>query len=115
VANAGALHGEIERWAARRSTAAAIAALEARGVPAAVVRGPAEAVRDARVLRRGETTALAHPTLGPVDDLIGSGVPIRFSGASVGYERPAPGLGEHNDFVYGGLLGYDADRLANLR
>ena len=115
VANAGALHGEIERWAARRSTAAAIAALEARGVPAAVVRGPAEAVRDERVLRRGETTALAHPTLGPVDDLIGSGVPIRFSGASVGYERPAPGLGEHNDFVYGGLLGYDADRLANLR
>ena len=61
------------------------------------------------------SSALAHPTLGPVDDLIGSGVPIRFSGASVGYERPAPGLGEHNDFVYGGLLGYDADRLANLR
>ena len=115
VANAAALHGEIDRWAAQRSTDAAIAALEARGVPTAVVRGPAEAVRDERVLRRGETTALAHPTLGPVDDLIGSGMPIRFSGASAGYERPAPWLGEHNDLVYGGLLGYDADRLANLR
>jgi len=115
VANAAALHGEIDRWAAQRSTDAAIAALEASGVPTAAVRGPAEAARDERVLRRGETTALAHPTLGPVDDLIGSGMPIRFSGASAGYERPAPWLGEHNDLVYGGLLGYDADRLANLR
>ena len=92
-----------------------MAALEARGVPAAVVRGPAEAVRDARVLRRGETTALAHPTLGPVDDLIGSGFPIRFSVRARATSGPRPASASTTSSCYGGLLGYDADRLANLR
>jgi crotonobetainyl-CoA:carnitine CoA-transferase CaiB-like acyl-CoA transferase len=115
VANARALHAEIEEWAAGRSAAAVVAALEAEGVPTAIVRGPAEAVRDERVRRRGETGPLVHPTLGPLDEVVGSGLPIRFSAARSGYERPAPWLGEHNDFVYGGLLGYDAGRLARLR
>lgn len=115
VANAAALHDAIGQWAGGLTTAEAIAALDERGVPAAVVRGPEEAVRDERVLRREETTVLEHPALGPVDDLVGSGLPVRFSDAHVGYERPAPRLGEHNDFVYGGLLGYDAERLAQLR
>jgi crotonobetainyl-CoA:carnitine CoA-transferase CaiB-like acyl-CoA transferase len=115
VRNARALHAEIEAWAAERDTAGAIAALEASGVPAAVVRGPDDAVRDARVLRRGETTPLEHPTLGAVDGLVGSGLPIRYSDAHAGYDRPSPGLGEHNELVYCGLLGYDPARLHELR
>lgn len=115
VANARAVHAEIEAWAAERSSADAIAALEAEGVPTAIVRGPDDAVRDERVRRRGETTPLVHPTLGPVGEILGSGLPIRFSAAQAGYERPAPWQGEHNDFVYGGLLGYDAGRIAALR
>jgi crotonobetainyl-CoA:carnitine CoA-transferase CaiB-like acyl-CoA transferase len=115
VANARTVHAEIEAWAAERTSADAIAALEAEGVPAAIVRGPDDAIRDARVRRRGETTPLVHPTLGPLDEILGSGLPIRFSDARAGYERPAPWQGEHNDFVYGGLLGYDAERLAHLR
>jgi len=67
------------------------------------------------VVRRGETVPLDHPTLGPVDELVGSGLPIRYSDARAGYERPAPGLGEHNEFVYCGLLGYDASKLDELR
>jgi crotonobetainyl-CoA:carnitine CoA-transferase CaiB-like acyl-CoA transferase len=50
-----------------------------------------------------------------VEEIIGSGVPISFSDSVVGYDRPAPYLGEHNDFVYGGLLRYDRARLAQLR
>jgi crotonobetainyl-CoA:carnitine CoA-transferase CaiB-like acyl-CoA transferase len=92
-----------------------VAALEAHGVPVAVVRGPDDAVRDERIVRRGETVPLEHPALGKIDELVGSGLPIRYSAARAGYERPAPGLGEHNDFVYGGLLGYDPARLAELR
>lgn len=115
VANARALHGVIADWSAARSTAEALRALEAEAVPAAAVRGPDEAVRDERVTRRGETTTLVHPSLGPLDEIVGSGLPIRFSAAHAGYDRPAPRLGEHNELVYGGLLGYDADRLAGLR
>ena len=115
VANARALHGEIEAWAAELRSGDVVASLEAAGVPVAVVRGPDDAVRDERLVARGETVPLVHPSLGRVDELIGSGLPIRFSAARAGYERAAPGLGEHNDFVYGGLLGYDAERVAGLR
>ncbi len=86
----------------------------ATGVPVAAVRSTAEAVRDPRLLARGETTTLDHPTLGPVDGLYGSGLPIRFSSAQAGYDRPPPWLGEHNEFVYGALLSYDAERLRHL-
>ncbi|HVU79420.1 MAG TPA: CoA transferase [Gaiellaceae bacterium] len=115
VRNARALHAEIEAWAAERETAAVIAALEESGVPAAVVRGPDDAVHDEQVLRRGETTPLEHPTLGVVDGLVGSGLPIRYSAARAGYDRPSPGLGEHNELVYCGLLGYDPARFHELR
>jgi crotonobetainyl-CoA:carnitine CoA-transferase CaiB-like acyl-CoA transferase len=115
VLHARALHAEIEAWAAERGNGDVVAALEAAGVPVAVVRGPDDAVRDERIVRRGETVPLAHPTLGPIDELVGSGLPIRYSAARAGYERPAPALGEHNEFVYCGLLGYESARLAELR
>jgi crotonobetainyl-CoA:carnitine CoA-transferase CaiB-like acyl-CoA transferase len=72
-------------------------------------------VRDPRALRRGETVPLPHPELGPVDDLYGSGFPVRFSEADAGYDAPAPRLGEHNDFILGGLLGYSGERIDALR
>ena len=115
VSNADALHAEIERWAAARSAEEVVALLEAEGVPVAVVRGPAEAASDPNVRARGETVPLAHPREGEIDELIGSGLPILFSDATAGYDRPAPYLGEHNDFVYGGLLRYDSSKLAQLR
>jgi len=115
VRNAAELHALIADWAHARTSAETIAALEERGVPAAVVRDTASAVRDPRALRRRETVRLEHPELGAVDELYGSGFPVRFSAARAGYERPSPRLGEHNDFVLGGLLGYPPDRIAALR
>jgi crotonobetainyl-CoA:carnitine CoA-transferase CaiB-like acyl-CoA transferase len=115
VANAAELHALIAGWAATRTSAEATRELDARGVPSAVVRDTASAVRDPRSLRRAETVPLEHPELGPVDELYGSGFPIRFSGARAGYEAPAPHLGEHNDFVLGGLLGYPPERIDALR
>ena len=106
MANAAELHALIAAWAAPLSTAEATARLAERDVPAAVVRDTATAVRDPRALARGETVQLAHPELGPVDELYGSGFPVRFSAARAGYETPSPRLGEHNEFVLGGLLGY---------
>jgi crotonobetainyl-CoA:carnitine CoA-transferase CaiB-like acyl-CoA transferase len=115
VANWVELHATIGAWTAMQTTEGALAALDAAGAPAAPVRTPAEAVRDPDRLAQGDTTRLVHPTLGPVDDLYGSGLPIRFSEATVGFDRPPPALGEHNDFVYGELLGIDAEELARLR
>jgi CoA:oxalate CoA-transferase len=66
------------------------------------------------VLGRGETAPLAHPGYGVIDGIVGSGVPITFSRSTVGLTSPAPMLGQHNDEVLGGLLGYSAARQAEL-
>ena len=115
VANAAELHALIAAWAAPLSSAEATARLAERDVPTAVVRDTAAAVRDPRVLARGETVQLEHPELGPVDELYGSGFPVRFSAARAGYETTSPRLGEHTEFVLGGLLGYPSERIAALR
>jgi crotonobetainyl-CoA:carnitine CoA-transferase CaiB-like acyl-CoA transferase len=108
------LHARIGRWSAARPTDAVVGALDGRGVPVAPVRTPADAVRDPDRLAQGDTAQLTHPSLGPVEDLYGSGLPIRFSDAHAAYDRPAPWLGEHNGFVYGGMLGRSADEIRSL-
>jgi crotonobetainyl-CoA:carnitine CoA-transferase CaiB-like acyl-CoA transferase len=84
-------------------------------VPSAEVRNPDEAVRDPRVLARGETVRLEHPKFGKVDEVYGMGIPIKFSGATAGFDQPPPALGEHNDAIYSGMLGYSKEHLASLK
>jgi CoA:oxalate CoA-transferase len=105
----------IENYTQRFTAAEVIATLEAAGVPAAQVRNTDEAVRDPRVVARGETVKLSHPKYGEVDDVYGMGMPLKFSGAQVGFDQPPPAVGEHNEAIYGGLLGYSAERIAELR
>jgi CoA:oxalate CoA-transferase len=50
-----------------------------------------------------------------VDDVRGMGIPIKFSNAAAGLDRLAPALGEHNDFVYGEILGYSAEKIKELK
>lgn len=109
------INAAIEAFTRTVPTPALVSLLEAHGVPAAAVRAPAAAVRDPRVLDRGETVPLEHPEFGRVADVIGMGVPIRFSGASVGAERPAPTVGQDNALVYGGWLEYGNARVEALR
>jgi CoA:oxalate CoA-transferase len=115
VINVGELDAVIASFTSARSGAEVIAALDEYGVPAAEVRNPQEAVRDPRVVSRGETVPLSHPKYGAVEDVYGMGLPIKFSGADAGFDQPPPGVGEHNDTVYGGLLGYSSERIEELR
>jgi crotonobetainyl-CoA:carnitine CoA-transferase CaiB-like acyl-CoA transferase len=114
VANMDAMNALIENFTRTRPTAELVALFESHGVPAAEVRSPAAAVRDPRVLARGETVQLEHPEFGRVADVVGPGVPIRLSGGAVPESRPAPAVGQDNALVYGEWLGYDAARLRSL-
>src|SRR5207244_11857313 len=89
--------------------------LHAAGVPAAEVRDPDAAVCDPEVLRRKETVLLSHPKYGAVDEIYGMGLPIKFSAAVAEFDQPPPSLGEHNQAVYGDILGYSAERIEELR
>jgi crotonobetainyl-CoA:carnitine CoA-transferase CaiB-like acyl-CoA transferase len=115
VANMDAVNGAIESFTRDLPTSELVTLFERHGVPAASVRSPADAVRDPRVLARGETVPLEHPALGRIADVIGPGVPIRFSAVAASALRPAPEVGQDNALVYGEWLGYDAAKLARLR
>ena len=67
------------------------------------------------MVARGETYRLRHPVYGDVDDVYGPGVPIGFSAASAELDPITPWLGEHNDAIYGDLLGYSRERIDQLK
>jgi len=115
VVNVSELDVIVEAFTCSRTSAEVIAALEERGVPAAEVRDPKDAVRDPRVLSRGETVPLTHPKYGAVEQVYGMGMPIKFSGAEAGFDQPPPDLGEHNRAVYCDLLGYSEERFEELK
>ncbi len=115
VVHDGELNALIEAFTRSMPTSEAAARFESAGVPAAEVRDPAAAIRDPRVQSRRETVPLEHPIYGTVDEVMGMGMPMRFSEATVGFDRPAPSLGEHNGTVYGDILGYSPARVADLR
>src|SRR5579871_1497312 len=97
-----------------RPTSEIVETLFRAGVPVAEVRNPATAVRDPRVIARGETVRLRHPAA-PEADVYGPGLPVSFSDSAVGFDPAAPGIGEHNDEIYGAMLGYTSKELSALR
>lgn len=115
VKNSDELDALVERFTRSMTTAQAIAKLDSAGVPSAEVRHPDAAMRDPRVVARRETVPLPHPKYGDVGDVYGMGMPIHFSGATAEFDRPAPALGEHNEAVYGGILGYSPEKIEALR
>jgi crotonobetainyl-CoA:carnitine CoA-transferase CaiB-like acyl-CoA transferase len=104
----------VESWTSSQMLADLLPRLEAAGVPAAEVRQPQDAVCDPTVVARGETVRLEHPKYGAVESVYGTGIPIKFSAATAGFDRPPPEIGEHNQLVYGGLLGYSSEKIEEL-
>src|SRR5262249_13606616 len=113
--NYRALTQEIEEWRRTVTVAEGVAALGSVGVASAEVRAAGQAVSDPLAMKRGDTVPLLHPTLGAHPEIPVTGMPVHFANAKVGFDRPSPAPGEHNEAVYGGLLGYSADRIAQMR
>lgn len=89
--------------------------LDAAHVPAGPVAEIPELLADPQLRHRDMVVALEHPLAGTVRGAVGAGVPVKFSGSTVAFDRPAPMLGQHNDAVYGELLGYSPAEIAGLR
>jgi len=106
------LSERMAEWCATRTSAEAIAELEAARIPAGPVYSPQQAledphIRSAELLRSVDYPGLAEPA--PVAD-----TPVRLSRTPGGIERRAPTLGEHTDAILD-ELGYRAAEIATLR
>jgi crotonobetainyl-CoA:carnitine CoA-transferase CaiB-like acyl-CoA transferase len=107
------LDTKLEQWTVRHDRFQLAASLQQSGVPAAAVQRPGERVdHDPSTASWGLWPVATHPIMGEVRV---EGLPIHLSDTDWCIRRGAPLLGEHNDYVFGELLGIDASRRADLR
>src|SRR5262249_27983685 len=81
------------------------------GVPAGAIFDTAELENDETLRRRGAFVTVKHPVRG---EFTMQGFPVRLSASKVDVDR-SPMLGEHNDAVYGDLLGLSPSELSALK
>jgi CoA:oxalate CoA-transferase len=115
VKHADELHGMIRDWSRDLPVAQVLALFESHGAPVAEVRHPRAAVRDPRVLERGEVVPLRHPDATTDTEIFGPGLPFLMSEAPTTLDRPAPRLGEHTHEVVSQLLGYSDTKIDELK
>jgi crotonobetainyl-CoA:carnitine CoA-transferase CaiB-like acyl-CoA transferase len=107
-----ALDAHISRWTSTREPFALAALLESVGVPATVVQSPQQRIdQDPNTAAWGLWPAVEQCEMGTVRV---DGIPAHLSETDWRIARGAPCLGEHNDDVFGTLLGVDAGEISRL-
>ena len=109
--NEADLDAIISEWTRLRDRDLMACQLGEAGVAAAPSRDARDLMRDPHLRARGVFVELDHPETGPRDFV---GLPWRMSGCQPALKRP-PLLGEHNDYVFGELLGLDEAEIARLK
>ncbi len=112
-----AVHGKdlsalIAPWMAQRTVAEIVAVMQQAQVPCGPVNTIPQAYADPQAQARQMVVPTDHGHLGVVP-LIGN--PIKMSAAPVTVRRTAPSVGEHNQQVYGQLLGLSAEDILRLQ
>ncbi len=102
----------VAAWVRARTAREVEDALEPHEVPFGVAYSVADIFADPHVAARGDLETVDDPVIGPVRM---QGVYPRFSRTPGAIQRGAPRLGEHNQEVYGGLLGLSPAELEALR
>jgi formyl-CoA transferase len=112
-ANQKLLDGLIEAWTSTMNTKQVLELMDQYGVPAGQIYRAPEMLDDPHFKARDAIVTTQHPYFGELR--MQNTVP-KFSETPGSIRTPAPTeLGQHNDEVYTKLLGYTAERLAQLR
>jgi len=102
----------IARWTATLGTRELLALLEGAGVPSGLIYRTADMLEDPHFAARQAIVTTAHPEFG---QLRMQNVAPRLSATPGSIRTPAPQLGQHNDEIYGEVLGLSAETLGALR
>lgn len=114
VANNDKVDAIVRDWAVKHTTANAVAAMLAAGAVASEIRGPEDLAAWPHLRAREMYLPLDHPTLGRLADVGAPGFPLKFGAAAAGYDSPAPLPRQHNQEVFGNLLGLDDVEIKRL-
>ena len=87
------------------------ALLQSAGVPAGIVATTEDLFNDPQLKHREHFKTLEHAVIGQYSYELPA---FRFSNVPQQLQRPAPLLGEHNEYVLKELLGYTDDEIAEF-
>ncbi|MCL4369602.1 MAG: CoA transferase [Chloroflexi bacterium] len=102
----------INEWVGSRTRAEVVETLSESEVACGPVQNIAEMVEDPQVKHREMFIQVDHSKAGK---LWAPGVTLKMERAAKTKPGPPPMLGEHNEKIYGGLLGLSADEIAELK
>jgi formyl-CoA transferase len=111
-ANQRELDELIAKWTSTLPTRDLLARLERHGVPSGLIYRTADMLEDPHFAARSAIVSTPHPKFGT---LRMQNVAPRLSETPGSIRAPAPELGQHNDEIYRGLLGYDDATIAAHR
>ena len=111
LAAAAELADIVAAWTTGQRAEDVVARLQRRGVPAHVAASSADWSGDAQLAHRGHLRRLPHPQFGTATV---EGPRYLLSDTPGEVRRPAPRLGQDNEYVLRTLLGYDAAECARL-
>ena len=98
-------------WTANYTHYEVTEALQKAGVSAMPSFSNKEIFDDPHFRARGLATEVDHPTIGKSVVL---GAPWRLSGTPATVTSPAPTIGQHNEYVFGELLGLSTQEIQRL-
>ncbi len=111
LAHQDELDAVASEWTRARTMQDAEAAMQAAGVPASAVQNSVELYADPQLQHRGHFVSVPHEIHGTT---IIEGSRARLSRTPARVERSGPTFGRDNFYVLETILGYDAERIAEL-
>lgn len=112
--NSDAVEIVVKEWLKGLTQEGALRTLRAKKVPCDAVPEIPEVLEDPQLKARGMMPELLHPQSGPTG-LRAAGFPVHFSERPGGYSSPAPSIGQHNQEVYGGILGISDAEMEKMK
>ncbi len=102
----------VTEWTSGLTKEAAAAQARKFRIPSSPVRDVSEVMHDPHMHGRGMLEWVEHPDLGRV---VLPTTPIRLHETGIAAATPSPGLGQHNEEVYGGWLGLSRGEIDDLK
>jgi crotonobetainyl-CoA:carnitine CoA-transferase CaiB-like acyl-CoA transferase len=110
--NADHIDPMVKEWVEQRTADEVINLLQKARVPCGVVNTIDQSLTDPQVKAREMIKFVDYPELGKIPV---PGIPIKLSLTPGSINTPSPKLGEHNEEVYGDLLGFSSEKLFELK
>ncbi|MAF53367.1 MAG: hypothetical protein CL694_10215 [Chloroflexi bacterium] len=110
--NESALDEIVQAWTRTLDPTAAMELLQGAGVPAGPVMDVIALMGDPQIASRGFAVEMVHPEVG---ERTVAGIPARFGAIREPAYFHAPQLGQHNDFVFGNVLGHPPEQVGILK